>query len=191
MSRATEARERPRRADAQRNYERIVAVARAAVTEQGADVVLEDIARRADVGIGTLYRHFPTRQALFEATFLDEAVDLRARAEALADAPSPFEALVQWLHLQMDFGARGRAMGAAVMNAKHTDGTEIQLACASMRTAGDALLQRAQAAGEVRADVEMTDVLRLILGVVMANEQAADPERAERMFDLVIAGIRA
>jgi AcrR family transcriptional regulator len=191
MHQTTEAKERPRRADAQRNYERIVAVARAAVTETGADVVLEDIARRADVGIGTLYRHFPTRQALFEATFLDEALELRARAEELADEPSPFDALVRWLHLQMDFGARGRAMGAAVMNAKHTDGTPIQLACSSMRGAGDALLQRAQAAGEVRADVEMTDVLRLILGVVMANEQASDPERAERMFGLVIAGIRA
>lgn len=182
---------RHRRADAQRNYERIVVVARAAVAERGADIVLEDIARDAGVGIGTLYRHFPTRQALFEATFLDEAQELRARAEALAEEPSPFDALVDWLRLQMDFGAHGRSMGAAVMNAKHTEGSEIQVACVSMREAGTALLQRAQAAGEVRAEVDMVDVLRLIQGVLLANEASPDPVRVGRMFDLVIAGIRA
>jgi AcrR family transcriptional regulator len=181
---------RPRRADARRNYDRILAVARAAIAERGADVVLEDIAREAGVGIGTLYRHFPTRQALFEATFLDEAEELRTRAEGLVDAPSPLEALVVWLRLQMDFGAHGRSMGAAVMNAKHTEGSDIQLACVAMREAGAQLLARAQAAGEVRAGVEMGDVLRLIHGVVLANDQAPDPERTTRAFDLVIAGIR-
>jgi AcrR family transcriptional regulator len=183
--------QRLRRADAQRNYERILDVARMAVAERGADVVLEDIAREAGVGIGTLYRHFPNRQALFEAAFLDEAEELRQRAEDAAGGPSPLDALIGWLHLQMDFGARGRSMGAAVMNAKHTEGSEIQLACVAMRDAGAALLARAQAAGEVRAGVDMIDLLRLIHGVVLANEQAPEPERVERMFDLVIAGIRA
>ncbi len=86
--------QRTRRADAQRNYDRIVAAARAALAERGIDVVLEDVAREAGVGIGTLYRHFPTRQALFEATFLDEALELRDRAEELTDDPSPLDALV-------------------------------------------------------------------------------------------------
>src|ERR1700735_3571564 len=116
----TVVRKGPRRADAQRNYDVILATARTAVAERGADIVLEDIARDAGVGIGTLYRHFPTRQDLLEAAFLDEAVELRRRAEELASAPAPFEALIGWLRLQMNFGARGRSMGAAVMNAKHT-----------------------------------------------------------------------
>ncbi|HEY5092522.1 MAG TPA: helix-turn-helix domain-containing protein [Acidimicrobiales bacterium] len=189
MSEATVTRP-PRRADAQRNYEIILATARTAIAERGGNIVLEDIARDAGVGIGTLYRHFPTRQDLLEAAFIDEALELRARAVALADAPSSFDALVSWLRLQRDFGAHGRSMGAAVMNAKHTEGTEIQIACASMRDAGVVLLQHAQAAGEVRADVELIDVLRLMHGIVLANEQAPDARRVEGMFDLVIAGIR-
>jgi AcrR family transcriptional regulator len=187
----TTATQRPRRADAQRNYERVLAVARGAVAERGADIVLEDIAREAGVGIGTLYRHFPTRQALLEATFLDEAQELRARAEDLAGASSPLDALTDWLRLQMDFGAHGHSMGAAVMNAKHTEGSAIQVACVAMRAAGAALLREAQAAGEVRPDVDMSDVLRLIHGVVLVNEQTPDSDRATRMFDLVVAGIRA
>jgi AcrR family transcriptional regulator len=191
MSQARTVTERPRRADAQRNYERILAVARVAVDERGGDIVLEDIARDAGVGIGTLYRHFPTRQALFEATFLHEARELRARAEGLVGDPDPFDALRGWLRQQMDFGAHGHSMGAAVMNAKHTEGSEIQRACAGMREAGAVLLSQAQAAGTVRDEVELADVLRLIHGVVLANQQVPDPERAGRMFDLVMAGIRA
>ncbi|MGB8197597.1 MAG: helix-turn-helix domain-containing protein [Acidimicrobiales bacterium] len=186
----TVVRKGPRRADAQRNYDVILATARAAVAERGGDIVLEDIARDAGVGIGTLYRHFPTRQDLLEAAFLDEAIELRRRAEELKSAPATFDALIGWLRLQMDFGAHGRSMGAAVMNAKHTEGTEIQIACANMREAGAVLLRRAQEAGEVRHDVEMVDVLRLMHGIVLANEQAPDQSRVSRMFDVVIAGIR-
>jgi AcrR family transcriptional regulator len=190
MSQLT-ATQRPRRADAQRNYDRILAVARAAVAQLGGDIVLEDIARDASVGIGTLYRHFPTRQDLLEATFLDEALELRERAEGLVDAPAPFDALRDWLRLQMDLGAHGHSMGAAVMNAKHTEGSAIQVACVGMREAGTVLLQQAQAAGTVRPGVDMVDVLRLIHGIVLTNQQVPDPERAARMFDVVIAGIRA
>jgi len=74
----------------------------------------------------------------------------------------PLDALIDWLRLQMDFGAHGRSMGAAVMNAKHTEGTEIQIACVDMREAGAVLLRRAQDAGEVRLDVEIVDLLRLM-----------------------------
>ena len=126
----------PRRADAQHNYDAFWSTARSAVAERGGDIVLEDIARNAGVGIGTLYRHFPTRQALLEAAFLDEALELRQRADDLQSAPAPLDALIQWLRLQMDFGAHGRSMGAAVMNAKHTEGTEIQIACVDMRDGG-------------------------------------------------------
>jgi AcrR family transcriptional regulator len=187
----TVVRKGPRRADAQHNYDVILAAARAAVAERGGDIVLEDIARNAGVGIGTLYRHFPSRQELLEAAFLDEALELRQRAEDLKAAPAPLDALIDWLHLQMDFGAHGRSMGAAVMNAKHTEGTEIQIACVDMREAGGVLLRRAQDAGEVRLDVEIIDLLRLMHGIVIANEQAPDQSRVNPMFDLVIAGIRA
>jgi AcrR family transcriptional regulator len=169
----------------------ILAAARVAVAERGGDIVLEDIARNAGVGIGTLYRHFPTRQALLEAAFLDEALELRQRAEEMKSAPATFDALIDWLRLQMDFGAHGRSMGAAVMNAKHTEGTEIQIACVDMREAGAVLLRRAQEAGEVRADVEMIDLLRLMHGIAIANEQAPDQSRIDRMFDVVVAGIRS
>jgi AcrR family transcriptional regulator len=187
----TVVRKGPRRADAQHNYDVILAATRSAVAERGGDIVLEDIARNAGVGIGTLYRHFPTRQALLEAAFLDEALELRHFAEELESAPAPLDALIEWLRLQMDFGAHGRSMGAAVMNAKHTEGTEIQIACVNMREAGAVLLNRAQEAGEVRADVEIVDVLRLMHGIVIANEQAPGQSRINPMFDLVIAGIRA
>ena len=179
-----------RRADALRNHERLLTVARASIAERGGNIVLEDIARDAGLGVGTLYRHFPTRQSLLEAAFVDEAMELRARATELAHEPSAIGALVEWLRLQLDFGARGRSLGAAVMNAKHIDGSEIQIACRTMREAGTALLRRAQAAGEVRGSVEMSDILRLTHGMVLANEAAPDPDQMQRMFDLVVAGIR-
>jgi AcrR family transcriptional regulator len=182
---------RPLRADAQRNRERILAAARAAVTERGSDIVLEDVARQAGVGIGTLYRHFPTRQDLFEAAFLHEAVELTRRAQALAGEVAPFDALITWLRQQIDFGSHGHSMGAAVMAAKHVDGSELQVACNAMRDAGSVLLRRAQDAGEARPEIQMADVLRLTHGIVLANQAAPDPERLERMFDLVVAGLRA
>src|SRR5215831_13794008 len=138
------------RADAQRNYASLLKMARAAVSERGADIVLEDIARSAGVAIGTLYRHFPTRQDLLEAVFLDETNALRAHAEALASAPVPLDALISWLRLQMDYAARGRSMGAAIMAAKHVPGTRISAANKAMFQAGEVLLLRAQDAGQIR-----------------------------------------
>jgi AcrR family transcriptional regulator len=179
------------RADAQRNYASLLKTARVAITERGADIVLEDIARSAGVAIGTLYRHFPTRQDLLEAVFLDETNELRERAEALANAPVPLDALISWLHLQMDFAARGRSMGAAVMAAKQVPGTRSYAANKAMHEAGAVLLLRAQAAGQIRADVHVLDVIRLVYGIALVNEHASDPDGANRMLDLVITGIKA
>lgn len=178
------------RADAQRNYASLLKTARAAVSELGSDIVLEDIARSAGVAIGTLYRHFPTRQDLLEAVFLDETNELRAQAEELANAPVPFDALMSWLRLQMDFAARGRSMGAAIMAAKQVPGTRIYAANKAMREAGNVLLLRAQAAGQIRTDVHLIDVMRLVYGIALVSEHASDPDGANRMLDLVIAGIR-
>jgi AcrR family transcriptional regulator len=181
---------RAMRADAQRNYASLLKVARAAVAERGADISLEDIARSAGVAIGTLYRHFPTRQALLEAVFLDETNELRVHAEELASDPVPLDALITWLRLQMDFAARGRSMGAAIMAAKHVPGTSIYAANKAMHAAGEVLLLRAQAAEHIRPDVQILDVIRLVYGIALVNEHASDPDGANRMLDLVIAGIR-
>jgi AcrR family transcriptional regulator len=178
------------RADAQRNYASLLNTARVAVSERGVDIVLEDVARSAGVAIGTLYRHFPTRQDLLEAVFLDETNELKAHAEALASAPVPLDALISWLRLQMDFAARGRSMGAAIMAAKHVAGTRIYDANKAMHEAGEVLLLRAQAAEQIRTDVHILDVIRLVYGIALVNEHASDPDGANRMLDLVIAGIR-
>ncbi|MBB6670407.1 TetR/AcrR family transcriptional regulator [Cohnella nanjingensis] len=181
---------RQMRVDAQRNYASLLNAARVAVSERGADIVLEDVARSAGVAIGTLYRHFPTRQDLLDAVFLDETNELRVRAEELASAPVPLDALISWFRLLMDFAARGRSMGAAIMAAKHVQGTRIHTSNKAMHEAGKVLLFRAQAAEQIRTDVQIVDVLRLIYGIVMVNEYASDPDGTNRMLDLVIAGIR-
>ena len=181
---------RPMRADAQRNYANLLKTARVAVSEHGADIVLEDIARSAGVAIGTLYRHFPTRQDLLEALFLDAANGLKERAEELASAPVPLDALISWLRLQMDFASQGRSMGATVMAAKHVPGTRISAANKAMHEAGEVLLLRAQAAEQIRTNVQIVDVIRLVYGIVMVNQQAPDPDGVNRMLDIVIAGIR-
>ena len=182
---------RPRRADARRNCERIVAAARAAVADRGGDVVLEDVAREAGVGIGTLYRHFPTRQALLEAVFLDEIRDLEVRGAELAAEPSPLTALLTWLRLQVEVGLHGHSMGATVLNAKHTEGSEIQRAFQAARATGAALLLRAQDAGDVRGEVEIGCLLRVLYGLALANGASPDPDQLEAMFALVVAGMRA
>lgn len=181
---------RQMRADAQRNHASLLTAARMAVAKHGADIVLEDIAKSAGVAIGTLYRHFPTRQDLLEAVFLDATDELRERAEELANCSTPFDALVSWLLQQMHFAAQGRSMGAAVLAAKHVSGSALHSAYEAMQEAAEKLLRRAQTAGEVRPDVELVDVLRLVYGIVLATEQACASDRADRMFDLVIAGIR-
>lgn len=186
-----ESRTRRRRADARRNREKLLEAARIAVDKRGRDIVLEDVAREAGVAIGTLYNNFPTRRDLFQAVFLDDAEELRLRAEELADDPAPLDALITWLRMQLAYGARGRGMGAAVMNMRHSEGSEIQQTHAAMQEAGRVLLRRAQAAGQVRADVDLVRVLRLILGILLANEEAPDPDGVGPMFAIVIAGIRA
>lgn len=182
---------RPLRADAQRNRDRLLDVAVRALADGGADVTLEAIAREAGVGIGTLYRHFPTRQDLQEAVFLDQVEELRRRSEELANDPDPLASLVSWLRLQVDMGSFKRKLGTAVMTAKRREGSPIQESYGRACTAGAALLQRAKDAGQVRADVELDDLTRLLHGVVLtADEEPDGNQRMARMFDLIVAGLR-
>jgi AcrR family transcriptional regulator len=169
---------RSRRADAQLDYDRLVAVARAATQERGERISLEDIAREAGVAIGTLYNHFPTRQDLLAATFIDETEELRTRAVELIDHVAPAEALRAWLHLHLQYSARGRGLGALVMSWKYVEGSDMQVAFQAMREAGEHLFGRAVDHGDVRGGVQLIDLLRLIWGLELISAQAAAPLNA-------------
>lgn len=180
------------RADAQRNYDRLMAAARQVFEEHGAAAALEDIARRADVSIATLYRHFPTRQDLLEAVFLRIADTLRDQALELLESPDPFQGFVQWLRLHLESGAAGRGLAASVMTAKLQDGTAVNTSCNEMKAAGEQLLARAQTADSARAGIDLGDLLLVIHGIVLINQQLpTSQDRPERMLNVVVDGLRA
>ena len=178
------------RADAVRNRARIVETASAVFAARGSDASLEEIARGAGVGIGTLYRHFPTREDLIEAVFHDRLDELQQLAEELLGADEPWEALTTWLHEQLRQAATCRGLAAEAMLSMLADDGEPR-ACEAMRQAGAALLARAQAAGEVRAEVDIDDLVRMVQAVTLAAEESDDPASAERLFRFVLDGIRA
>jgi AcrR family transcriptional regulator len=178
------------RADAVRNRARILESARAAFTARGADASLEEIARSAGVGIGTLYRHFPTRDDLVEAVFRDRIEELEALADDLLASDAPAAALETWLHAQLEQAATCRGLAAEAMLTMLASPGEPK-ACESMRRAGAALLARAQAAGEVREGVDIDDLVRMVQAVTLAAEESGDPEAAERLFGFVLDGVRA
>jgi AcrR family transcriptional regulator len=180
-----------KRADARRNYERLLAAAAAAFAEHGADdVSLEEIARRAGVGIGTLYRHFPTRQALLEAVYKDQVDALDALAAKLIVAESPGDALAAWLRAFLAFGRTKRSLSAALV-ATIGKSSELMSACSMiLRGRTEELLSRAQQAGEARPEVKPADLLRLTHGLIMATDAApADPDQPERLISLVIDSV--
>ena len=177
---------RPKRADAQRNYAKLLEAARAAFTEADADASLEDIARRAGVGIGTLYRHFPTRQVLIEAVYVDQVEALSRSARDLADLP-PWQALIAWLRRYVEYVATKQALA----NELFAEGasSDVFANCRSaLYSAGGPLLERAQEAKIVRTDVGISDVLHLISGV--AKISATNHEQAERILDVALDGLR-
>ena len=178
------------RADAVRNRARIVETASQVFAVRGADASLEEIARGAGVGIGTLYRHFPTRDDLVEAVFHDRIDELEALADELLASDAPGDALATWLHAQLDQAAtcRGLAAEAMLTMLAHRDAPS---PCESMRQAGAALLARAQAAGEVRDGVDIDDLVRMVQAVTLAAEESDDPDTAERLFGFVLDGVRA
>jgi AcrR family transcriptional regulator len=178
--------QRPKRADARRNYDKLVAAARAVFAEDGTSAPLEDVAERAEVGIGTLYRHFPTRQALLEAVYVDEVEAMARAADDLSEV-APWDALSQWLHQYVGFAATKRALNEALLEA--APDSDVLLACrTAISGAGTALLERAQRAGVVRADTSFGDVGRMVAGIAMVP--TADPEQKQRMLELALDGLR-
>jgi AcrR family transcriptional regulator len=190
--RPAEAKEsRPMRADAQRNYARLLDAASAAFVEHGADdVSLEEIARRAGVGIGTLYRHFPTRQALLEAVYRDQVESLNARAEQLREAESPGDALADWMRALVRFSSTKRSMTSALLATLGTDSALLSSCAQVICGAAESLLARAQQAGVVRPDADARDLIRLVHAVNIATEKAPDPGQADRMLALILDGLR-
>jgi AcrR family transcriptional regulator len=183
--------EPPKRADARRNYDKLLAAAAAAFAEHGADdVSLEEIARRAGVGIGTLYRHFPARQALLEAVYKDQVDGLEALAAKLLTAESPGAALGEWMRAFAAFGRTKRSLSSALVATIGKD-SELMSACSLvLRNCTEALLRRAQEAGVARPEVQSADILRLTHGLIMATDTAPkDPGQAERMLGLIVSGL--
>ena len=181
----------PKRADARRNYDRLLAAAAAAFAEHGADdVSLEEIARRAGVGIGTLYRHFPARQALLEAVYKDQVDALDVLAAKLLTAESPGAALADWMRAFIAFGRTKRSLSSALVATIGKDSELISACSMILRGRTDQILRRAQDAGEARPGVQAADILRLTHGLIMATDAApADPEQQDRLLSLVIDGV--
>ncbi|WP_434595576.1 TetR/AcrR family transcriptional regulator [Streptomyces sp. A5-4] len=187
---ATSAR-RPMRADARRNYERLLAEARRAFAEHGTDASLEDVARRAGVGIGTLYRHFPNRHALMSAVFQGAVDELLAHSRALADSEAPCTALVTWLRDIITHAGEYQGLARELMSASRDDSSALARCSTSMREAGERLLVRAQESGVVRPDVSIGDLMQLTNAIALAAEQAPDdPELADRLLTLTLKGLR-
>lgn len=175
---------RPQRSDARRNFDALLAAAREAFAEHGSDASLEDIARRAGVGIGTLYRNFPTRQDLFEAVYVGEVEQLRAVAQDAAKL-EPFAAWEAWLERFTDYAATKVAMQQAL-----NKDSEMFRACrTAIVEASEPLFTRAQAAGEIRDDVSFDDTLRMLGGIIASPY--ADAEQRDRVLRVALDGLRA
>jgi AcrR family transcriptional regulator len=185
---ATGLAQRPKRADARRNYEKLLAAAVAAFADHGTDASLEEIARRAGVGIGTLYRHFPTRQALLEAAYIDEVEAMSARAHDLEDL-EPWEALTTWLRQFVRFAATKRALADEMLNSIDAEAPVFVSCRAAITDAGELLLKRAQDAGEARKDTNFSDVGRMVGGI--ASIRTADSGQIDRILELALDGLRA
>ncbi len=181
---------RARRADAQRNIERLIAAAREAFAAHGPNAPLDDIARAAEVGPGTLYRHFPTRLALFEAVYRDSVERLCAEGERLAATEPPAEALVDWLQGFVAVVSQKRGLAAALTEEGHT--SELFAHCHAMINAtGSTLLDRAKIAGAVRDDVPLGDLLKMAKAFAHAAETSPEGAAlADRLLVLSMDGLR-
>jgi AcrR family transcriptional regulator len=181
---------RKQRADGQRNRERLMAAAKAAFANVGADVSLEEIARRAGVGIGTLYRHFPTRDAIVEAVYRREVAQLAGSAERLLGQLTPGEALHQWMRLFVDYIATKKVIASA-LGALAGGAADLYAASgAQISGALSLLVERAAAAGDIRADADAGDLQRALIGFTYGAARPGWQASALRLIDLLMAGLQ-
>jgi len=179
------------RADGQRNRERLLEVAKAAFAEAGPDINLDEIARRAGVGIGTLYRHFPTRDAIVEAVYRREVAQLADAATRLLDERPPAAALHEWMRLFVDYIATKKVIASALGSI--AGGVSELYAASGVRinAATGLLVTRAAAAGEIRADADPADILRALVGFTYFNTSPGWEASAHRLIDLLMDGLRS
>ena len=177
------------RADARRNYERLIAAARELFRDGDADTSLEAIAQRAGVGIGTLYRHFPNRLALLEGVYRDEVDALGARSQQLLDDADPWDGLVQFLNDFVDYAATKRALFHELVDAVGRDSELLTHSRQIITTAFECMLSKAQEAGVAKTEVTAGDLTRLVGGCTMMPG-AIDDDQRRRMLAVVLDGIR-
>jgi AcrR family transcriptional regulator len=177
---------RPKRADARRNYERILTAARKAFAEGGESTSLEEIARRAGVGIGTLYRHFPSRQVLLETLYVNE-VHAVCRS-ASQNEHDPWKALSVWCEGLIGYLTTKRALAQELLNYLDEDAALFQECRRTVFAAGEPLLKRAQDVGVVRPDVEFSDVLHMLAGI--SRMPVGDPAQVKHVVRIALDGLR-
>jgi|SRR5947209_15129516 len=176
----------PKRADARRNRERVLVAAREAFATGGESTALEEIARRAGVGIGTLYRHFPTRQALLEALYVKEVEEVCRSAGQPGDV-DPWHAFNGWCERLISYLATKRALAGELLNYLDADAPLFKECRSGLYTAGEPLLKRAQDAGVVRPDVEFSHVMQMVVGI---SKIPSDPAQIEHILRIALDGLR-
>jgi AcrR family transcriptional regulator len=178
------------RTDAVRNRERILEVAKAAFTRQGANASLEEIAKQAGVGTGTLYRHFPTRDALIEGVYRNEVEKLAAAASHFAKKKSPIEALRAWMLLMVDYIAAKHIIAPALNSIVGGPSRLYEGSRGMIQGAIDELVKGAKRSGDLRRDLDAFDLLRALIGVSHVGSGADWQQSARRLVDILIAGSR-
>ena len=178
------------RTDAQRNRERILQVAKEAFTRSGANTSLDDVAKEAGVGAGTLYRHFPTRDALLEGVYRTEVEKLAGAEHKFAEAMPPIEALRAWMLLFVDYIATKQIIAPALNTLVGGPSKLFEASRAQIQGAIDALVKRAIKSGDIRRDLDPFDLLRALIGVSNVASTPDWPQSARRLVDILIAGSR-
>ncbi|MEW2623732.1 TetR/AcrR family transcriptional regulator [Streptomyces sp. NPDC048106] len=177
------------RADARKNRDRLLAVAGTVITEQGAEASLRDIARKADMGLATLLRHFPTREALLDALLRTSFDELTAKAGELGSSSSPDVALTTWLRDCAAIAHKYRGVTELMAAAIEEPESALHASCVTMRAAGAGLLARAQAAGTARTDIDGTDLFALVAALAWLGDQPSLAPRADHLLDVVASAI--
>jgi AcrR family transcriptional regulator len=190
MKKRSQPAQRKPRTDAMRNRERILEVAKGAFTRHGADASLDDIAKQAGVGAGTLYRHFPTRDTLIEAVYRSEVEKLAAAAQGFSAAMFPDEALRAWLLLFVDYIAAKHIIAPALKSVAGGPSRLYEGSRSLVQGAIDELVKRAKKSGDVRKDINASDLLRAVIGVSYVGSGGDWQQSARRLVDILIAGSR-